>query len=51
MKGSLQTKNNIYYTVLSIKDKNGKNFLYDKNVVALRNDRDILAVGSAAYEI
>ena len=24
MKGSLQTKNNIYYTVLSIKDKNGK---------------------------
>ena len=36
---------------IKIKDKNGKNFLYDKNVVALRNDRDILAVGSAAYEI
>lgn len=36
---------------IKIKDKNGKKFLYDKNVVALRNDRDVLAVGSGAYEI
>ncbi len=36
---------------IKIKDKNGKKFLYDKNVVALRNDRRVLAVGSAAYEI
>ncbi len=36
---------------IKIKDKSGKKFLYDKNVVALRNDRDVLAVGNAAYEI
>ncbi len=36
---------------IKIKDKSGKHFLYDKNVVALRNDRDVLAVGDAAYEI
>ena len=34
-----------------IKDRSGKKFLYDKNVVALRNDRDVIAVGNDAYEI
>ena len=28
-----------------------KSSLYDKNVVALRNDRDVIAVGNDAYEI
>lgn len=36
---------------IKIKDKHEKKFLYDKNVVALRNDRDILAIGNQAYEI
>lgn len=36
---------------IKIKDRSGKKFLYDKNVVALRNDRDVIAVGNDAYEI
>ena len=35
---------------IKIKDRSGKKFLYDKNVVALRNDRDVIAVGNDAYE-
>ena len=33
---------------IKIKDRSGKKFLYDKNVVALRNDRDVIAVGNDA---
>lgn len=36
---------------IKIKDKSGKNFLYSKNVLALRNNRNVLAIGDAAYDI
>ena len=35
---------------IKIKDRSGKKFLYDKNVVALRNDRDVIAVGNEPTE-
>ena len=36
---------------IKIRDKNGKFFLYSKNVIALRADGTPLAIGDAAYEI
>ncbi len=36
---------------IKIKDKNDRKFLYDKNIVALRNNREVLAIGSEAFEI
>lgn len=36
---------------IKIRDKNGKYFLYSKNVIALRQDGTPLAIGDAAYEI
>ena len=36
---------------IKIRDKNGKFFLYSKNVIALREDGSPLAIGDAAYEI
>lgn len=34
---------------IKIRDKSGKHFLFDKNVIALRDGRSVLAVGDAAY--
>ncbi len=36
---------------VKIQDKNGKNFLYNKNVIALREDGSVLAYGDLAYEV
>lgn len=36
---------------IKIRDKNGKHFLYSKNLLAMRDNGQILAVGDAAYEI
>lgn len=36
---------------IKIRDKNGKHFLYSKNVAAIRKDGSPLAIGDAAYEI
>ena len=36
---------------IKIRDKNGKYFLYSKNVIALREDGTPIAIGDAAYEI
>ncbi len=36
---------------IKIRDKNGKYFLYSKNLLAVRKDGQVLAVGDAAYEI
>lgn len=36
---------------IKIRDKNGKHFLYSKNLLAMRDNGQVLAVGDAAYEI
>lgn len=36
---------------VKIRDKSGKHFLYCRNVIALRENRQVLAVGDSAYEI
>ncbi|MDD6614501.1 MAG: rod shape-determining protein [Lachnospiraceae bacterium] len=34
---------------IKIRDKSGKHFLYDKNVIALRDGHEVIGVGEAAY--
>ncbi|MCC8046153.1 MAG: rod shape-determining protein [Clostridiales bacterium] len=36
---------------IKIRDKNGKNFLYSRNVIALRANGSVLAYGDAAYGV
>ena len=36
---------------IKIRDKNGKHFLYSKNLIAIRENGRVLAVGDAAFEI
>ncbi|MDO4321590.1 MAG: rod shape-determining protein [Lachnospiraceae bacterium] len=36
---------------IKLKDKSGKRFLYSKNLLAMRQNGQVLAIGDAAYEI
>ncbi len=36
---------------IKIRDRNGKQFLYSKNLLAMRQNGEVLAIGDAAYEI
>lgn len=36
---------------IKIKDKNGKHFLYSKNLLAMRQNGSVIAIGDAAYSI